>query len=172
MCLPNGCGPGIESCYLALYENPANSIEWFRPRWPIPRAYAAPSAYPSLFLPPAGATRLLPARRYSLLVESSIFRQIPLASWPSRWGLDGDIYEVLRGHISSAQRRSTFARPTHSPRCRAGRPDQNSPARQRHHELHTSISSSGTRIAYAPASARLKTWNTSTQRRTPSAHHQ
>jgi signal transduction histidine kinase/DNA-binding LacI/PurR family transcriptional regulator/AraC-like DNA-binding protein len=117
---------GIESCYLALYENPADSIEWSRLalaytggiRCPIGSA----QRFPSRQLAPPD---LLPARRYSLLVEPLYFQTEPIGFVAFEVGpRDGDIYEVLRGHISSALKGALLFREAHAARRVAERADQ------------------------------------------------
>lgn len=96
---------GIKSCYLALYEHPADSLEWSK----LVLAYTdgrranLPTTglrFPSRQLIPFN---LLPTRRYSLVVEPLYFQTEALGFVAFEVGPhDGDIYEVLRGHISSA----------------------------------------------------------------------
>ncbi|MAT99749.1 MAG: hypothetical protein CL608_21625 [Anaerolineaceae bacterium] len=96
---------GIRSAYLALYDNPAEPLARSR----LILAYSDDGRvdlgvngriYPShQLLPPD----LLPARRFSLLVEPLFFQDEPLGIVAFEVGpYDGDIYEVLRGHISTA----------------------------------------------------------------------
>jgi signal transduction histidine kinase/AraC-like DNA-binding protein len=96
---------GIRSAYLALYDNPDDSLATSR----LILAYsdngrvdlgANGRAYPSRQLLPPD---LLPARRFTLLVEPLFFQEEPLGIVAFEVGpYDGDIYEVLRGHISTA----------------------------------------------------------------------
>ncbi|MEZ4645635.1 MAG: substrate-binding domain-containing protein [Chloroflexota bacterium] len=96
---------GIRSAYLALYDNPADPLSTSR----LILAYSDNGRiplggndrrYPSRQLIPPD---LLPKRRYTLLVEPLFFQQEPLGIVVFEVGpRDGDIYEVLRGHISSA----------------------------------------------------------------------
>jgi signal transduction histidine kinase/DNA-binding LacI/PurR family transcriptional regulator/AraC-like DNA-binding protein len=99
-------GLGIKSCYLALYENPALSLEQAR----LVLAYteqgrvtleSSGRLFRSQQLVPPG---LLPQdRQYSLLVEPLYFREEQLGFGVFEIGpRDGALYEVLRGHISSA----------------------------------------------------------------------
>jgi signal transduction histidine kinase/AraC-like DNA-binding protein len=96
---------GINSCYLALYEKPKASLDSAKlvlaytggKRIPIEKTGRD---FPSLQLVPPD---LLPKRRYSLVVEPLYFQYEPLGFAVFEVGpRDGDIYEVLRGHISSA----------------------------------------------------------------------
>ncbi len=118
---------GIGSCYLALYENPADSIETARLMLAFRegrRADLGPagSCFPSRQLVPPD---LLPGRRYSLLVEPLYFQTDPLGFVVFEVGpYDGDIYEVLRGHISSALKGALLFREAHEARLVAERADQ------------------------------------------------
>ncbi len=97
---------GIASCYVALYENPALSLERAR----LVLAYTERGRVP---LDPGGrsfASRelapadVLPAdRRYSFMLEPLYFREEQIGFALFEIGpRDSTIYEVLRGHISSA----------------------------------------------------------------------
>ncbi len=96
---------GIRSAYLALYDDPAEPLAASR----LILAYsdagridlgANGRIYPSCQLLPPD---LLPARRYTLLVEPLFFQEEPLGIVAFEVGpYNGDIYEVLRGHISTA----------------------------------------------------------------------
>lgn len=118
---------GIASCYLALYDNPAAPLEWSR----LVLAYDERGRadlgemgrrFPSRQLIPP---ELLPARRASLLVEPLHFQAEPLGFVVFEVGpRDGDIYEVLRGHISSALRGALLFREAHEARLAAERADQ------------------------------------------------
>lgn len=118
---------GIESCYLALYENPAESLEWSR----LVLAFAgseridlgtAGRRFPSRQLVPP---RLLPDRRYSLLVEPLHFQADPIGFVVFEIGpRDGDLYEVLRGHISSALKGALLFRQAHEARLAAEQADR------------------------------------------------
>ncbi|HEY4720589.1 MAG TPA: substrate-binding domain-containing protein, partial [Anaerolineae bacterium] len=99
-------GLGIRSGYLALYENPALSLEQAR----LVLAYtergrvtleSGGRRFASHQLVPAD---LLPQdRQYSLLVEPLYFREEQIGFVVFEIGpRDGALYEVLRGHISSA----------------------------------------------------------------------
>ncbi|GAB4581095.1 MAG: substrate-binding domain-containing protein [Anaerolineales bacterium] len=116
---------GIKSCYLALFENPALSLEKVRlvlaytdgKRLPLNSA-----PYPACQLIPPN---LLPARRYSLLVEPLFFQTEVLGFVVFEVGpQDGGIYEVLRGHISSALKGALLFRETQEARRLAERADQ------------------------------------------------
>lgn len=117
---------GIESCYLALYENPLESIEWSR----LALAYSegrridpqmVGRRFPSRQLVPAD---LLPARRYSLVVEPLYFQSEPIGFAVFEIGpRDGATYEVLRGHISSALKGALLFREAHEARLVAERAD-------------------------------------------------
>ena len=118
---------GIESCYLALYENPAASIEYAR----LVLAYSAgrqaelgPTGqrFPSAQLAPP---ELLPDRRYSLLVEPLYFQTEPIGFVVFEVGpRDGDVYEVLGGHISSALKGALLFGEADAARLVAERADQ------------------------------------------------
>jgi signal transduction histidine kinase len=118
---------GIGTCYMALYENPSESIEWSKlmlayidgQRTGLSRAgYRFPS---SQLVPPS----LLPARRYSLLVEPLYFQTEPIGFVVFEVGpRDGAVYEVLRGHISSALKGALLFRDAHEARRAAERADQ------------------------------------------------
>ena len=101
-CLPR---LGIPSAYLALYDNPAESLDQARlilaytekgriPLDPAGRRYPA-----SQLVPPD----LLPHRRYSLVVEPLYFQEKPIGFVVFELGPhEGDVYELLRGNLSSA----------------------------------------------------------------------
>lgn len=118
---------GIESCYLALYENPTDSLEAAR----LVLAFregrradlgAGAQGFPARQLVPPD---LLPGRRCSLLVEPLYFQTDPLGFVVFEVGpYDGDIYEVLRGHISSALKGALLFREAHEARLVAERADQ------------------------------------------------
>jgi signal transduction histidine kinase/DNA-binding LacI/PurR family transcriptional regulator/AraC-like DNA-binding protein len=120
-------GLGIESCYLALYEDPAHPTEWSR----LALAYtegrrADPGAvgrrFPSRQLAPPD---LLPARRYSLLVAPLYFQTDPIGFVAFEVGpRDGAIYEALRGHLSSALKGALLFREAHEARLVAERADR------------------------------------------------
>ncbi len=96
---------GIRSAYLALYNNPGEPLATSR----LILAYsdngradlgADGRSYPSCQLVPPD---LLPTRRFTLLVEPLFFQEEPLGIVAFEVGpYDGNIYEVLRGHISTA----------------------------------------------------------------------
>lgn len=118
---------GMKSCYLALYETPSGSIEWAR----MVLAYTdnqrinlgeTGQRFPSRQVVPL---RLLPARRYSLLVEPLFFQTDPIGFVVLEIGpRDGDIYEVLRAHISSALKGALLFREAHEARLAAERANQ------------------------------------------------
>ena len=118
---------GIDSCYLALYENPAESTDWSR----LMLAYsdgirarlgAEGLLFPSHRLVPSP---FLPKRRYSLVVEPLYFQIEPIGFVVFEVGPpDGDIYEVLRGHISTALKGAFLFREAHEARLAAERADQ------------------------------------------------
>jgi signal transduction histidine kinase/AraC-like DNA-binding protein len=101
-CLPH---LGIPSVYLALYENTSASLEQARlilayteqgqiPLGPDGRLFPA-----NQLLPPD----LLPPRRYSLVVEPLYFQEKPIGFVVFELGPhEGDVYELLRGNLSSA----------------------------------------------------------------------
>jgi signal transduction histidine kinase/DNA-binding LacI/PurR family transcriptional regulator/AraC-like DNA-binding protein len=101
-CLPR---LGVPSAYLALYENPSASLEKARlllayteqgqiPLGPDGRLFLA-----SQLVPPD----LLPSRRYSLVVEPLYFQEKPIGFVVFELGPhEGDVYELLRGNLSSA----------------------------------------------------------------------
>jgi signal transduction histidine kinase/DNA-binding LacI/PurR family transcriptional regulator/AraC-like DNA-binding protein len=97
---------GIASCYVALYENPALSLEHAR----LVLAYTEQGRVP---LEPGGrlftARELAPAdllptdRRYSFMLEPLYFREEQIGFGLFEIGpRDSTVYEILRGHISSA----------------------------------------------------------------------
>ena len=118
---------GIESGYLVLFENPDISLEKAR----LVMAYTGGKrielaenglAFPSRQLIPPD---LLPSHRYSLLVEPLFFQQERLGYVVFEVGpQDGGIYEVLRGHISSALKGALLFRETQEARRSAERADQ------------------------------------------------
>lgn len=117
---------GIESCYLALYENPAVNTEHVQ----LKLAYTdgcradggADRRFPShQLIPPS----LLPERRYALLVEPLYFQTEPLGFVVFEIGpRDGAVYEVLRGHISTALKGALLFQETRAARLAAERADQ------------------------------------------------
>ncbi len=119
---------GIKSCYLALYENPALSLEQAR----LILAYTEqgrvtlePSGRPfrSQQLVPAGL--LPPGRQYSLLVEPLYFREEQIGFGVFEIGpRDGALYEVLRGHISSALKGALLFAEAQQARSAAEKADQ------------------------------------------------
>ncbi len=101
-CLPR---LGIPSAYMALYDNPAESLDQAR----LILAYTEKGRIP---LEPAGKLYpagqlvppdLLPHRRYSLVVEPLYFQEKPIGFVVFELGPhEGDVYELLRGNLSSA----------------------------------------------------------------------
>ncbi len=68
---------------------------------------------------------LLPTRRYSLLVEPLFFQDVPLGIAVFEVGpRDGDIYEVLRSHISTALKGALLFQEAHEARVAAEQADQ------------------------------------------------
>lgn len=116
---------GIASCYLALYDDP--ELMWSRLVLAYDergRAELPPQGlrYPSRQVVPPD---LLPPRRFSLLVEPLHFQTEPLGFVVFEVGPhDGDIYEVLRGHISSALKGTLLFQQAHEARLAAERADQ------------------------------------------------
>ena len=102
-CLPR---LGIPSTYLALYENPAESLEYAR----IVMAYTDQGRIPlesegrrflvNQIIPP---DLLLQGRRYSLVVEPLFFQERAIGYVVFEIGpRDGEVYELLRSNLSSA----------------------------------------------------------------------
>lgn len=101
-CLPR---LGIPSVYLALYENASVSLGQARlilayteqgqiPLGPDGRLFPADQLVPPDLLPP---------RRYSLVVEPLYFQEKPIGFVVFELGPhEGDVYELLRGNLSSA----------------------------------------------------------------------
>ncbi len=118
---------GIRSAYLALYENSAAPMAMSR----VVLAYSDNKrldlggngrSYPSSQLLPPD---ILPNRRYTLLVEPLYFQDEPLGIMVFEVGpRDGDIYEVLRSHISSALKGALLFRESQEARLAAERADQ------------------------------------------------
>jgi signal transduction histidine kinase/DNA-binding LacI/PurR family transcriptional regulator/AraC-like DNA-binding protein len=119
---------GIASCYVALYENPALSLERAR----LVLAYTEKGRVP---LEPAGrsfaARELAPAdvlpadRRYSFMLEPLYFREEQIGFALFEIGpRDSTIYEVLRGHISSALKGALLFREALQARLVAEKADQ------------------------------------------------
>lgn len=118
---------GIESCYLSLYQAPAESLEWSD----LVLAYvqgaradlgATGHRFRSCELV---APDLLPARRHSLLVEPLYFQTDPIGFVVFEIGpREGAIYEVLRGHISTALKGVLLFREAHEARRAAEQADQ------------------------------------------------
>lgn len=123
---------GIKSCYLALYENPAESTEFARLKlaytdgcradWGPDGRRSSDRRFPAHQLIPAD---LLPTRRYALLVEPLYFQTEPLGFVVFEIGpRDGAVYEVLRGHISTALKGALLFQETQAARLAAERADQ------------------------------------------------
>lgn len=119
---------GIRSCYLALYENPALSLEQARlvlANTEQGRVTLEPGGqrFVSRQLVPAG---LLPrSRQYSLLVEPLYFREEQIGFVVFEIGpRDGALYEVLRGHISSALKGALLFAEAQQARIAAEKADQ------------------------------------------------
>lgn len=118
---------GIDTCYLALYENPAVSVDWSNLMFAYregQRVELSPAnfRFPSRQLVPPS---LLPTRRYSLLVEPLYFKTEPIGFVVFEIGpRDGAVYEVLRGHISSALQAALLFRDANEARRTAERADQ------------------------------------------------
>jgi len=96
---------GIASCYVALYENPRclwSARAWC---WLIPnKAACCWNRRPIVRCARTRAAEVLPAdRRYSFMLEPLYFREEQIGFALFEIGpRDSAIYEVLRGHISSA----------------------------------------------------------------------
>lgn len=114
---------GIRSSYLALYGDSFESAT-------LALAYAdgkriAPNdldcSYPSCQLVPP---HLLPDRRYSFIVEPLYFQMEPIGYMVFEVGpKDGEVYEVLRGYISSALKGALLFNEAHEARRKAERAD-------------------------------------------------
>ncbi|HLF02430.1 MAG TPA: ATP-binding protein, partial [Anaerolineales bacterium] len=121
-------GIGIASCYLALYETPAVSLKQaqlvlaYTERGRVPLGPGGRS-FPACQLAPPD---LLPADRpFSLVVEPLHFRDEPIGFILFEIGpLDGAIYEVLRGHISSALKGALLFHEAQQARLTAEKADQ------------------------------------------------
>ena len=97
---------GIPSCYLSLYEDPNQPVQWSRlmlayneegrlEQEPGGRRFSSRQLVPSGMLPSG--------RRYSMVVEPLFFHKEQLGFVLFEQGpRDGAIYETLRGQISSA----------------------------------------------------------------------
>ena len=118
---------GIRSAYLALYDNPAAPLVTSR----LILAYSDNvrmelgengRSYPSRQLVPPD---LLPDRRHTLLVEPLSFQEEPLGIVVFEVGpYDGDIYEVLRGHISTALKGAILFQAAHEAQVAAEQANQ------------------------------------------------
>ncbi|MBN1119541.1 MAG: substrate-binding domain-containing protein [Anaerolineae bacterium] len=114
---------GIRSSYLALY---GDSFESSR----LVMAYSDGKRiepddpgyrYPSRQLVPP---ELLPDRRYSFIIEPLYFQTEPIGYMVFEVGpKDGEVYEVLRGYISSALKGALLFSETHEARRKAERAD-------------------------------------------------
>lgn len=120
-------GLGIHSCYLALYERDAEPPDSAR----LILAYTdgkrtsldqtGRGFTSDQFVPPD----LLPERRYSFVVEPLYFQNERLGFVVFEVGpRDGDVYEVLRGHISSALKGALLFQEANEARQVAERADQ------------------------------------------------
>jgi len=118
---------GIESTFLALYEDPAHPRQESR----LILAYTEGRRIDTGSQGLRFATRqlvppdLLPPRRYSLIVEPLFFGTEPIGFVAFEVGpRDGAVYEVLRGHISSALKGALLFREALDARRVAERADQ------------------------------------------------
>lgn len=119
---------GIASCYLALYESPAASLETARMILAYTkegRRALGPDGlrFPARQLVPED---LLPRRRpYSFVVEPLHFRDEQIGFIVFEIGpRDGAIYEVLRAHISSALKGALLFREAQTARLTAEKADR------------------------------------------------
>jgi signal transduction histidine kinase/DNA-binding LacI/PurR family transcriptional regulator/AraC-like DNA-binding protein len=118
---------GIRSAFLSLYDRPDNPLAGSRlilaysdnGRMPLG---ANGRAFPTgQLLPPD----LLPNRRVTLLVEPLFFQDEPLGVVVFEVGpSDGDIYEVLRGHISTALKGTLLFRAAYEAQAAAEQANQ------------------------------------------------
>lgn len=118
---------GIASCYLSLYENPAQSLEQSKlilAYTEAGRVELEPGGrrFASRHLAPDG---LWPRRRYSFVVEPLYFREehigfVLFESGPR----DGTVYEVLRAQISSALKGALLFREAQAARAAAEKADR------------------------------------------------
>ena len=118
---------GIRSAYLALYDNPVDPLTTSR----LIMAYSDNErvvlgengrSYPSRQLIPPD---LLPNRRHTLLVEPLSFQEETLGIVVFEVGpYDGDIYEVLRGHISTALKGAILFHAAHEAQVAAEQANQ------------------------------------------------
>ncbi len=119
---------GISSCYLALYEQPATSLDQAR----MVLAYAERGRlglepggrrFPSRELAPPD---LLPQnRRFSMVVEPLFFREEQVGFALFEIGpRDPSVYEVLRGYISSALKGAQLINEVHQARLAAEKADR------------------------------------------------
>jgi DNA-binding LacI/PurR family transcriptional regulator/anti-anti-sigma regulatory factor len=99
-------GLGIPSAYLSLYENPAAPTEGLRLTWAYDETGCLQSekeegaCFPSSQLVPPG---LLPERQWSYVIDPLYFRERQLGIVLFEVGpQEGNVYEALRGEISSA----------------------------------------------------------------------
>ncbi len=118
---------GIKSCFLSLFENPAAPLETsrlilaFTEKGRIPLAQKG-VAFPSQKLVPEG---MLPQdRRFSYIVEPLFFRDERIGFVLFEIGArEGSVYEVLRGHISSALEGALIFREAQEARIAAEKAD-------------------------------------------------
>jgi signal transduction histidine kinase/AraC-like DNA-binding protein/CheY-like chemotaxis protein len=119
---------GITSCYLALYEQPALSLEHarlilaFNERGRMALEVGG-RRFPSRQLLPEG---MLPAhRRFNLVVEPLFFREAQIGFAIFEIGPhDGSVYEALRGHLSSALKGALLFQEAQQARMTAEKADQ------------------------------------------------
>jgi signal transduction histidine kinase/AraC-like DNA-binding protein/CheY-like chemotaxis protein len=119
---------GIASAYLALYEQPTFSLEYSRlilaynekGRVPLEiggRRFLSRSLLPDGFLPSD--------RRFSLVVEPLYFQDSQIGFAVFEIGpYDGSVYEILRGHISSALKGALLFQDAQQARLAAEKADQ------------------------------------------------
>lgn len=119
---------GIRSCYLGLYDNPAVSLDFahlIMAYTELGRVELEPGGrrFPARQLVPPD---LLPFdRRYSYIVEPLFFREEQIGFVTFEAGSrDGTVYEVLRGHISSALKGALLFAEAQQARATAEKADQ------------------------------------------------
>ena len=118
---------GIASCYLALYEDSTAPLEWSRLAAALRDGQRVP-------LPPTGQRfrsrqlappELFPDRRYSMVVEPLFFQAEQIGFVMFEVGpQDGSVYEVLRGHISTALKGALLLSEAYQARIAAEKGDQ------------------------------------------------
>lgn len=118
---------GIRSAYVALYENVARPLDGAR----LMMAYTDDQRFalgengrllpPNQLIPPD----LLPQRRHTLLAEPLYFQNEHLGVVVFEVGPhDGNLYDVLRSHISSAVKGALLFQDAHQARRHAEKADQ------------------------------------------------